>query len=252
MESNNKVFKFRTKSEEDLKINSKRNEVVFLPMNFNLVLDYFNNKGKQRLNTENINNAIDIMETIIEPPQPSNNQTASNRRKSVRNPTTEDLNLFRTLITEESSQTKNEKIDLNERIIIDNLMDEFKQLFIQKRASENEDNSTKLLKKIINVDSKLETSKTISKELSRINTINANKYTSSISTHKSNMGNANIKEETQTNQNSTEEANNNNSNLFFTELIKYKLKVKNDFFNTFFRIKKSKMKEKNIIINSNL
>ena len=37
---------------------NKEEDHLFLPMNFNLVLDYFNNKGKDREKMENIENAL--------------------------------------------------------------------------------------------------------------------------------------------------------------------------------------------------
>ena len=43
----------------------KIQENIFLPMNFNLVLDYFNNKGKDRVKLEKIKNAFDNIQEYM-------------------------------------------------------------------------------------------------------------------------------------------------------------------------------------------
>lgn len=43
------------------------NEPIFLPMNFNLVLDYFINKGKERKSQKKIRRAIKMMKNILKP-----------------------------------------------------------------------------------------------------------------------------------------------------------------------------------------
>ena len=44
-----------------------KNEPIFLPMNFNLVLDYFINKGKERKSQKKIRKAIKMMKNILKP-----------------------------------------------------------------------------------------------------------------------------------------------------------------------------------------
>lgn len=47
--------------------NDEKNEPIFLPMNFNLVLDYFINKGKERKSQKKIRRAIKLMKNILNP-----------------------------------------------------------------------------------------------------------------------------------------------------------------------------------------
>ena len=58
-----------TKEEEadDLLNSDNANEPIFLPMNFNLVLDYFINKGKERKSQKKIRKAIKMMKNILKP-----------------------------------------------------------------------------------------------------------------------------------------------------------------------------------------
>jgi hypothetical protein len=51
---------------DDLFVDEKK-EPVFLPMNFNLLLDYFINKGKERKSQKKIRRAIKMMRNILTP-----------------------------------------------------------------------------------------------------------------------------------------------------------------------------------------
>ena len=60
-----KIYKKKEKERKKLDLmnefeekQNKEEDHLFLPMNFNLVLDYFNNKGKDREKMENIENAL--------------------------------------------------------------------------------------------------------------------------------------------------------------------------------------------------
>ena len=55
-----------TNDDDDLLEDDKK-EPVFLPMNFNLVLDYFINKGKERKSQKKIRRAIKMMKNILKP-----------------------------------------------------------------------------------------------------------------------------------------------------------------------------------------
>ena len=51
---------------DDLFVDEKK-EPVFFPMNFNLLLDYFINKGKERKSQKKIRRAIKMMRNILQP-----------------------------------------------------------------------------------------------------------------------------------------------------------------------------------------
>ena len=81
---------FMRKIKEKYKESGKNeNENGFLPMNFNLVLDYFIIKGKERASIEVIEKAINEMDTIIEntaksgPPSPDKKEDGEKQKQEI-------------------------------------------------------------------------------------------------------------------------------------------------------------------------
>jgi hypothetical protein len=101
----------------------KKEDILFLPMNFNLLLDYFNNKSKMRECKTEIERAMTVMDEI----------TKQGRNRKIEAEGTD--NEFKLVNVEE--ELKNHDL-----IDIPDLMDKFKQLFMQKHASETTNNTT--------------------------------------------------------------------------------------------------------------
>ena len=59
-------LKKKEEIQDDLFVDEKK-EPIFLPMNFNLLLDYFINKGKERKSQKKIRKAIKMMRNILKP-----------------------------------------------------------------------------------------------------------------------------------------------------------------------------------------
>jgi hypothetical protein len=131
-------------------------ENLFLPMNFNLVLDYFNNKGKQRESEEKIKTVIDKMDEIINPIRDDNcdkieeeineNENLSEKTKSI-------ISYKMEYQKEEEDKIKEEKYD---GIDLFNVFEEFSKLFKQKHASERNINFNELDKQSLIENKKAE------------------------------------------------------------------------------------------------
>ncbi len=65
-EENKNGLKKKEEIQDDLFVDEKK-EPIFLPMNFNLLLDYFINKGKERKSQKKIRKAIKMMRNILKP-----------------------------------------------------------------------------------------------------------------------------------------------------------------------------------------
>jgi hypothetical protein len=111
--------------EEDIgkEAEKKKEDILFLPMNFNLLLDYFNNKSKMRECRTEIEKAMSIMDEI----------TKQGRNRKLESEGTD--NEFK-LVNVEEELKNHDLIDIPE------IMDKFKQLFMQKHASEATNNTT--------------------------------------------------------------------------------------------------------------
>ena len=64
--------KYKKNEEDNNKINTKKSESVYLPMNFNLVLDYFINKEKERHTIEVMKSAFKQLDNDIKTKSPNN------------------------------------------------------------------------------------------------------------------------------------------------------------------------------------
>jgi hypothetical protein len=123
-------------------------ENLFLPMNFNLVLDYFNNKGKQRDSQAKIQEALDIMEEIIKikDKKNENHETIKSQNSQVDSDDSKSMSV----IEENENQGEPENdLDVHNKIDTEFLFSEFKKLFGQKHASEHSNNTNRLTKKIL-------------------------------------------------------------------------------------------------------
>jgi len=115
------------------------NESQFLPMNFNLLLDYFNNKGKHRINVSKIQDAIEIMNKIIDKGIEFNLTEANNNNKNEKESNDEEEN-------EKEKEKKKEKekeeiLKLHDNIDFRILFEEFYKIFDQKPYTFNDNNS---------------------------------------------------------------------------------------------------------------
>jgi hypothetical protein len=145
----------------------KTTESLFLPMNFNLMLDYFNNKQNMRV--------------------------CQNRIK-------ESMRTMNAKCKQDWKKKRLRKID------IPKLMDDFKQLFSQKHASETSSMTSRMVKKI-----KVDETQHFSEMMSQINSVNI------LPTHISTIKTPSVKTETSI-----------DDNMFFTNYLKKKLDSKNN------------------------
>lgn len=123
-----------TNDDDDLLEDDKK-EPVFLPMNFNLVLDYFINKGKERKSQKKIRRAIKMMKNILKPgtypdndkdflPSEGESDAASksvSSRKSFSSDSDEDKHKKNNIENEYDKQLK--------EINTEQIMEEFSKLF---------------------------------------------------------------------------------------------------------------------------
>lgn len=193
-------------------------------MNFNLVLDYFNNKGKQRSNIERIKEALDIMEEITSKP------SIENRDEAVSNNKASDRHEQR-IDTGHGSNDELKPIDVEEdlkvhnKIVTEDLMTGFKDLFASKHASENSNSSTHMVRRIADMDS-LETSRSASRAMSRMNTLGKvlPTHISTIKTNTINTDRSNYNDENKTKMNNLYNKNGGvNANMPFSNFIRQKM-----------------------------
>ena len=179
-------MKSKDEEKENLKNLKKEEDILFLPMNFNLVLDYFNNKGKQRGNTDNILNAIKIMEQV------TNNQKITSNKEKI-NKDQDKMERRESIVDSSDLQqskmkSPEEELKIHNERVTEDLLEGFQQLFINKHASENANNSNRIVRRMLNMDlnsngqtisSREGTKKYLSKliPLNSNNNLNTNKFT---------------------------------------------------------------------------
>ena len=160
--ANSVINKFVTtnNSSKKAKPEHPEEENLFLPMNFNLVLDYFNNKGKQRDSQAKIQEALDIMEEIIK--MKSKKVETIDNEKSVITPVDSEASRTESVVEENEGQpTQENDLEVHNKINTEFLFDEFKKLFGQRHASEQSNNSNRLAKKILRMRTDSEISSNI-------------------------------------------------------------------------------------------
>ena len=143
-------------------------------MNFNLVLDYFNNKGKQRSSMQKIKDAIEIMKKIIDGGiETINKDTIEENENDSKYEHTENDH------TKEQKKLKQteENFKLHDGLDCRILLEEFRKLFAQKPTSDNEDNAAGIIDNLFK--KKEENNKKPEKILPNLND-NAKKRLSSI------------------------------------------------------------------------
>lgn len=156
-------------------------ENLFLPMNFNLVLDYFNNKGKQRDSQAKIQEALDIMEEIIKMKGKKNENLETIKSKNSERDSDSSKSI--SVVEENENQVESENdLDVHNKIDTEFLFTEFKKLFGQKHASEHSNNTNRITKKILG---KARTISDVSQEMIRSG--NNFNYAKVLPTHISSM-----------------------------------------------------------------
>jgi hypothetical protein len=110
-------------------------------MNFNLVLDYFNNKGKDRSKINKIQKAIKLIDEYMREDNHDKGDREENEADDIQENEEEE--------EEEGEQSEEdpEEVEKNGGIFMNKIMDMFGELLRPKRAI---DNSTNVVKKLMN------------------------------------------------------------------------------------------------------
>jgi hypothetical protein len=215
----------------------KEEDILFLPMNFNLVLDYFNNKGKQRENEDKIKKAVDTMDVITNGGNQTKEGDESGGNKFGENNDTINSKDENENANKAADNLKlvdvEENLKIHDEIITDELLEEFRQLFEQKHASENSNNSNRMARRILGLDTNTENSKLPSRDFTRMNTfrpslLNPKILPTNLSTYKTNTLNT---DRTRTLQQVDYENDYKNQqgnfNLVYTNMIRKKMEKAN-------------------------
>lgn len=133
--------------------NDEKNEPIFLPMNFNLVLDYFINKGKERKSQKKIRRAIKLMKNILNPgtyPPDDKDLLTDDDDNDDDNTNEDDL---------KEKEQENEYTTQLKEINTESLMEEFSKLFKMSYTSnqdipKNNKNKKKPLTKGVTINPK--------------------------------------------------------------------------------------------------
>jgi hypothetical protein len=131
--------------------NNENGETLFLPMNFNLVLDYFNNKGKQRDSQDIIVRAIKTMNKIIDSNSSYKNKDSMRDKEKEK----EENKTMQSDDSENNDEHDEEKIkeqtslEEHNKINILELFEEFRKLFVQTDVSEKNHNTNRLTRKTL-------------------------------------------------------------------------------------------------------
>jgi hypothetical protein len=157
------------KGKKRITLNNNKNdeeETLFLPMNFNLVLDYFNNKGKQRDSQDVIVRAIKTMNKIID-------SNSSYKNKESKKDKEKEKDEIKTIESDDSAshddnaddedkreERVNEQASLEEhnKINIVELFEEFRKLFVQTHVSDKSHNPNRMARKVLGLKSDMDES----------------------------------------------------------------------------------------------
>ncbi len=164
-------------------------------MNFNLLLDYFNNKGKQRISMSKIQEAIEVMKKIIDggidnlhiKDGINHKKDENDDHSSISN---QDKEFHDGFLNEEEKELKKKKqieenFRLHDSLDCRKLLEEFRKLFAQKPTSDYEDNAAAIIEKLFkgkngkgNIFDKLQVNKNQRKNFFEKFIENKDKYTS--------------------------------------------------------------------------
>ena len=178
--------KFMREIKEKYNTNKDIEKSTYLPMNFNLVLDYFIIKGKERSSVEVIENSMNLMDKILnKKPKKSKKLELFTSDKNVKDyddipikkvspklPSTKQLNPRKSINISIDSSSESDKTEYKEYLEKINFMeplDEFDKLFTAHRISVNKkiaqlnlinkNNEKNLNKKIISVNNTMSSDK---------------------------------------------------------------------------------------------
>ena len=158
------------KKENDESINNNNDESSYLPMNFNLVLDYFINKEKERQSVGIVVNAIEQLEKDIKTKSP-NTFNLSEPDKS------ENLNLSPKKKSNKNLNTFRDNFKLSDINFID-LFNEFINLFNLSGSNQNDLENLKFQHKLNHMTSSRSRKKTAQRRTSLVTDyLNLNKAT---------------------------------------------------------------------------
>ena len=169
--------KLKSKLEEEKKNNKDdKDKNIYLPMNLNLLLDYFILKSKEKTSQDKIENAIEQIDKVIKKIENSDKEAFSeenclrnNKSENIKTPTKEKINNEESKL---SNITQNHKDESIENLDFRKLIDEFSNLFTLNKL-ETFENTSKIKSE------KKGEYKTISNKFSSLdNTINSSKYNS--------------------------------------------------------------------------
>jgi hypothetical protein len=169
--------KLKSKLEEEKKNNKDdKDKNIYLPMNLNLLLDYFILKSKEKTSQDKIENAIEQIDKVIKKIENSDkeafseeNSLRNNKSENIKTPTKEKINNEESKL---SNITQNHKDESIEKLDFRKLIDEFSNLFTLNKL-ETFENTSKIKSE------KKGEYKTISNKFSSLdNTINSSKYNS--------------------------------------------------------------------------
>ena len=169
--------KLKSKLEEEKKNNKDdKDKNIYLPMNLNLLLDYFILKSKEKTSQDKIENAIEQIDKVIKKIENSDkeafseeNSLRNNKSENIKTPTKEKINNEESKLSNIEQNHKDESI---ENLDFRKLIDEFSNLFTLNKL-ETFENTRKIKSE------KKGEYKTISNKFSNIdNTINSSNYNS--------------------------------------------------------------------------
>ena len=126
-----RLFMRKIKSKYDKENKDNKNNNKYLPMNLNLLLDYFISKSKEKSSVDKIENAIEIMDKAIknfEKTEEKKNENAKNSQPEKSDKDNQNLN----------SSKQNNIDDLFENINFKELIDEFSNLFSKSNLNDYE------------------------------------------------------------------------------------------------------------------
>ena len=138
--------KLKSKLEEEKKKNKdNKDKNIYLPMNLNLLLDYFILKSKEKSSQEKIENAIEKIDQVIKKIENSDKEVYSSensvrnmRSENIKTPTKEKLNNEDTKL---SNTDQNHKDDSIENLDFRQLIEEFANLFTLNKLETFENTS---------------------------------------------------------------------------------------------------------------